>query len=628
MAAKSVKAQAHNSAAAISSTSAPFIPGADVATVDIHPPLSVRENNQVAAHAGGVEIAVDVPAAIQPAHIFPNEAFNILRLKCPTIRRYIGTNTAQPTGAALRSGLNRTLAPFENGQENAHQACSTLPGVEQSQFDAEMAAGREPTTPCYTCEQARVDGSTTCPTGGCSLPTGEIAEIPADLLTWDCNTNEVGLTEIAKSIIASEFANNIVSVNDELYAYHDGIYSSVRDITLSRVVLPHLGRNVKPRHIAEIVKMIHIQCEQSIDIIRPNRDFICFSNGTLNVRTGNLEPHSPAHMLLNRIPHAYSVHAGCEGFMTFLNRVWDGDRDCVQKIQLIRQWIGYLLVSDSSMQKMLILNGQGANGKSVLMDIIRHIVGEKNTSSAMLDRLRQSYVRATMEGKLLNVSADLPKKGIVADGDLKALISGDAIEVALKHKPSRTIKAYVRLMVATNNMPDCKDTSDGYFRRLMVLTFNHQIPENERNPNLLQSLLPEIPGIIAWALQGLFELRTQDHFSIPESSLQAVQLYREEISPVRIFADQCLAPSTDRSGVVPSDLFMAFKNWCRDRGFDAGNMITLGRELSTLGFEQRKSGKILWLVKVREEAQKYFRPSQIVPGIIQLLPASGQTQTA
>lgn len=553
-------------------------------------------------------------------HIYPKQALDLIRLKCPTVRSYCSNGTATSMRDELISGMNRTLASFEGGSELARAACGTASNFDQIRFDADIVTGCLPNQPGYTCTQIRADGATTCPTGGCPLPTGEITETPADLLTWACNTDEVGLTVIAKSVITSKFANNIVSVNDALYAYHDGVYSSVSDIALSKAALPHLRHNAKPRHVAEIVKMVLIQCDRSIDVVRPDPNLICFENGTLNVATAILGPHNPVHMLLNRVPHAYSPTARCDGFITFLNDIWAGDRDRDQKIQLIRQWIGYLLVADSSMQKMLILTGQGANGKTVLMDLIREVVGEANTSSAMLGRLRHSYVRATMEGKLLNVSADLPKKGIMADGDLKALISGDAVEVALKHKQSHTIKPYVRLMVSTNNMPDCKDTSDGYFRRLMILTFNRQFAESEGNPNLLQSLLPEIPGIIAWALEGLYELRTQGRFSIPESSVQAVQLYREDISPVRIFADECLVASTDRSGFVPSDLFMAFRAWCRDRGLDAGNMITLGRELATLGFNQRKSGKTWWLVTVKEDAQEYFRPAQIVPGIIQLLP--------
>ncbi|MEC5217781.1 putative DNA primase/helicase [Actimicrobium sp. GrIS 1.19] len=561
-------------------------------------------------------------ASSQPVHIYPKGALQLIQSKCPTMRNYCHIGVSHTMSEALVSGLNRELASFEGGIELAHAACSNAPGFVQTQFDTDIVAAGLPNQPKYTCKQIRADGATTCPEGGCPMPTGENADAPADLLTWACNMNEVGLPVIAKSVVASEFGNNIVRVGDALYIYREGTFSEVSDLTLGTSAVPHLGLDFRPRHVDDIVKMMRIQSERSEVVFRPNPNFICFQNGTLNVATKALEPHSPVHKLLNQIPHPYPADEECPGFIAYLNDIWGGDIDCAEKIQLIRQWIGYLLVADSSMQKMLIFHGQGANGKSVLMDLIRQIVGEDNTASAMLDRLRQSYVRATMEGTLLNVSADLPRKSIVADGDLKALISGDAIEVALKHKPSRTIRPYVRMMVATNNMPDCKDTSDGFFRRLIILKFNRQFTEAERDPNLLTTLLLEIPGIIAWALEGLYELRTQGRFSIPESSEQAVKLYRDDISPVRIFTEECLVAAPGQSGIPSHDLFSAYRKWCQSRGFYAGNTVTLGRELSALGFSQRKSGTTWWQVTPKADAQEYFRPAQVVVQTLPPLPGS------
>lgn len=558
-----------------------------------------------------------------PVHIYPKAAFDLLKLKCPLIRSYLDTDINGAIGEALVSGLNCTLAPFEGGQEVAHRACSSASDFSQKRFDEDMAAGRASGMSQYSCAQALADGSTKCPTGGCPLPNAKIASAPTDLLIWNnCNLADVGHLVIAQSVAASEYGSNIVSVRDKLHAYHAGIYPEIDSVKLNRKILRHLGVKGKLKNALEIGKLLIIQCARPLESITPNPDYICFENGTLNVKTKSLQPHNPAHTLLNRIPHPYIANAACEQFIAFLNSVWAGDRDRHEKIQLIRQWIGYLLVADSSMQKMLILKGEGANGKSVIVDLIRELVGETNTSNAMLDRLRQAYVRATMEGKLLNESADLPKKGLTPDGELKALIAGDAIEVSPKFKPSHTIKPYVRFMVATNNMPDCKDTSDGYFRRLMILTFNRQFAEHERNPHLLGSLIPEIPGIIAWALEGLYELREQGRFSIPPSSEQAVSIYRNDIDPVRLFAEECLVASTDRSGFLPRDLFMAYRAWCRDRGFDAGNMVTFGRQLSVLGFDQRKSGNTWWLVSAKEAGQEYFRPAVIVPDNTPPLPSS------
>ncbi|AIY39884.1 DNA primase/helicase [Collimonas arenae] len=554
------------------------------------------------------------PVVAQSVVIYAGTERKAVLLKCRVIRSYCGDGTVGSMSEALVSGLNRTLAPFEGGQEAAYRACSSASYFDQQRFDGDMATSSAPRNPQYSCAQARIDGSINCPAGGCLMPDGTVATAPIDLRTWDCNIKDVSPDTHARSIVASEFRGELISTKDKIYIYGQGFYFEVEQDELYEMVIRHLGPRGTMRQLAEINKRIRLTHVKRMKVIQPSANHICFNNGTLNVATRQLEAHDPAHLLLNRIEHPYLLEATCERFIAYLNRIWRSDDDREQKIRFIRQWIGYLLVADVSMQAMLILLGLGANGKSVLMDLIRHIIGEMNISSAMLDRLKQPYVRATLEGKLLNQSADLPKRGIVSDGDLKALISGDSIEVSPKHKPSYTIKPYVRLMVATNNMPESKDTTEGYIRRLIVLEFNEHFSAEERDPNLLQSLLPEIPGIIHWALEGLYELREQGRFSIPPSSQRAVKRYQEELSPVRLFADECLEEATDRSGYVPRDLFLAFRAWCGDRGLNAGNIITLGRELSSLGFQQRKSDQTWWLVQAKDAiAEEYFRPLQIVP---------------
>jgi putative DNA primase/helicase len=579
--------------------------------------IVMPQHSNVGHHAiasRSVEITELSPVAevAQPMHFYPKASLALQKLKCPTLRSYCETGLARPFTDPLRSGLNRTLALFEAGQETAMAACGTLPDFDQGEFDESIATGRLPDTPRYSCQQSLADGSSTCPSNGCALPDGSAAYAPTDLLNWDCNIREVGQTVIAKSIVTGEFGSELVNMRDKLFAPEEGIYAEVDEGKLYSKIIGHLGPMGTMKQISDIGKIIRIQHVRRMEVISPDTNFICFNNGTLNVITRQLEPHNAAHMLLNRIEHDYIPDARCLQFLEFLNSVWQPDIDRGQKIRCYQQWLGYLLVPDPSMQKMLILKGEGANGKSVKMDITRHIVGEKNTTSAMLDRLRLPHVRATMENKLLNQSADLPKIGIVADGDMKALISGDAIEVSPKFKPSYTIKPYARLMVATNNLPNSRDTTEGYFRRIIILEFNRQFSEQERDPRLFASLVAETPGIIAWAVQGLYDLREQGSFTIPDSSAIAVQRYREDISPVRLFAEECLVPSSDRSGFTSRDLFMAFRSWCRDRGFDAGNMVSLGRELSTLGFTYRKSSNTLWLIKVKESGQDYFKPAQII----------------
>lgn len=570
------------------------------------------ETNESLAERAEVSNA-GVPASV--VTLYSASALKMLRLKCPLVRAYAtGSADVLATGnEALGSGLNRTLANFDGGSAVAFEAHSPHPQFNQEAFTNDMASATMLTGQHFSCAEARAAGSQLCPLGGCSTPLNESVAAPIDLLAWGCNIDAISPAAIADSVVTSEFGCELVILRDQLYVYEAGIYEQVSHDELAKRIMPHLGTARSSRLLTEVGKLMLISNVKRVDEITPNPAFICFKNGTLNLGTLQLEEHSSSHMLLNRIPHNFDADATCPQFLAFLMTTFSGDADQAQKIKLLQEWFGYLLIADTRLQKMLILQGEGANGKSIVMELAKNMVGASNTTAASLQRFRMAHVRAELEGKLLNQSADLPKHGSVADGDLKAIVGGDTIEVSKKHKPSHSIRPYARLMVATNHLPSSRDDSEGYFRRIMILTFNNMVPPEQRDARLLERLSSEISGIVTWAIQGLVEVLQRGAFALPASSMEVAQGYRSEVSPVVMFSEECLSRSDDRSGFAAKDLFIAFRTWCKERGFDAGDMISMGRAMSTLGFMKRKSSTTIWMVRPTTEGAEYFKPPRLLP---------------
>jgi putative DNA primase/helicase len=549
------------------------------------------------------------------ATLYPAAALKMLRLKCPLVRAYANSdvNVLATTNTTLRSGLNRTLANFDGGSAAAYEACRLDPEFDATVFNTDAAPGTLVSNGHMSCAEARAGGSQLCPQGGCTIPSGQAATAPVDLLTWDCNINAVPPAVIADSVVSSEFGCDPIILRDQLYVYDAGTYAQVSPDELAKRIMPHLGTARSSRLLTEVGKLMLISNVNRVDEITPNPGFICFKNGTLDLGTMQLETHSASHMLLNRIPHNFDADATCQLFLTFLATTFQGDVDQEQKIKLLQEWFGYSLIADTRLQKMLILQGEGANGKSVVMELAKLLVGPSNTTAASLHRLRMAHVRAELEGKLLNQSADLPKHGSVADGDLKAIVGGDPIEVSKKHKPSHSIRPYTRLMVATNHLPSSRDTSEGYFRRIMILTFNNIVPAGQRDARLVERLGSEIGGILAWAIRGLIEVTRRGSFTLPASSIEVTENYRTEISPITMFSEECLNRSDDRTGFAAKDVFLAFRRWCNERGLDAGDMISMGRAMKSLGFTSRKSNTTIWMVTPKTEGASYFNPPRLLP---------------
>jgi putative DNA primase/helicase len=287
--------------------------------------------------------------------------------------------------------------------------------------------------------------------------------------------------------------------------------------------------------------------------------------------------------------------------LTFLGDIWRDDADKADKIRLIQQWMGYLLTVDASQHSMLLLYGQGRNGKSVLMQLIHAMIGAGNTTSAMPASLHVASVRARLARALLNLCSDLPLDEVISAGVIKATVAGEPLEASHKHKASHTVYQYARLMMGSNHLPKTNDLTAGYFDRLVILSFNRYFEEAERDPDLLRKLKAEMPGIVAWAVQGLYDLRSEGRFTIPSSSDTLKHAYIAEASPIHMFVDECVEVSTTGETIASSKLFAAYVAWCKPHRFSPGTSTTFGKVLGTLNLKKRKSSVIQWELVLKQQ---------------------------
>lgn len=524
----------------------------------------------------------------------------------------VNCSAAAPDPAVAHAVI-RIVAPFKGGQAFVQTVLGPKLGWAPEDVNRHLGEyGFLQPGPDGThspaCAQIRAQGFSGCPAGGCPGADGLPVNSPVALGGWeDCERKKIPPQVWARSLIAAKFPAGLRCVRGAaLYAYRGGIWERINDGELRHLVARHLDEVATPKLVSDVLSMMKLTSEL-VQAIVPSADHICFRNGTYNVLTRQLEPHSPVYNLLNRIDHDYAPESLIDRWQRFLDETFEDDPDKAQKIALLQEWFGYCLTADARYQVMLLLIGSGANGKSVIVDLLRRLIGAPNTADAMLHRLKVAHVRAELEGKLLNIASDLPKSG-AADGYFKAVVAGDATEVSPKYESPYTIKPYVRIAACTNHLPPTHDDSEGYFRRLIVVGFNNIVPPERRNPHLLQELQAEMPGVVAWAIEGLHRLRGRGRFELPDSSIALVQTYREITSPLLTFVAECIEPSGDRSGYRVVDLFGAYSRWCKFHGHDAGNAIIMGRDLKELGFQSRKSGTTLWRVRPTEEGAQYFEP--------------------
>jgi P4 family phage/plasmid primase-like protien len=312
-------------------------------------------------------------------------------------------------------------------------------------------------------------------------------------------------------------------------------------------------------------------------------------NGTLDLRTGQLEPHDRRNMLTRAIDVIYDAQAACPGWLAFLDRIFAGDATLIAYVQ---RMIGYMLTGSTGAQCMFIAYGTGANGKSVLIEVIRALLGEyaRNADGSTFtaqqsDRIRSDLAR--LAGVRFVSTVELDEGRRLSEALVKQIAGGDVITARFLHKDEFEFKPRFKLLLATNHKPVIRGTDYAIWRRIRLIPFTVTIPEAERDPQLAEKLQQELPGILAWAVHGCLDWQ-QHGLQEPDTVKAATNDYRSEMDVIgQYLGERCvIAP---RAVVLCAALYTNYVKWCEESGERAVNQRRFGAQMTERGFERVRS---------------------------------------
>lgn len=308
----------------------------------------------------------------------------------------------------------------------------------------------------------------------------------------------------------------------------------------------------------------------------PNpRQLIYFTNGYLNIDDfvqGDVELLEPTANLftLAALPYAFDLDANCPLWMEWLTQTLGDDPE---KILLLQEWFGYCMTPDMTYERFMLFRGRSGSGKSTALEVLRALVGPKQSAFPSFATLCNPFGRACLVGKLAAIMSDarLPRRAdaMVALETLLAIVGQDSITVNRKNLPEiPDYKPMCRFTIAVNELPQLPDYSQALERRLLALVFRECFKGRE-NFDLKKSLPREAPGIANWALHGLIRLREQGGFTEPESSRATAEEFRRVTSPVVEFVEEACILGGDRES-KRLEIYDAWIEWCRERGLQPG----------------------------------------------------------
>jgi putative DNA primase/helicase len=261
--------------------------------------------------------------------------------------------------------------------------------------------------------------------------------------------------------------------------------------------------------------------------------------------------------------------------------------------QVVIEFLGYCLIPDVRFQKLLFLQGSGANGKGVLCSVIENLLGRHNVAGVPLQALRseRTFPTAALVARLVNICPEAEHGSTMDEAWIKSLVAGDPVEVEKKGRDPFLFANKARFIIQSNNPPRVDDKSDGFWRRLLVVVFPRTFAPHEMDADLGAKLRDELPGVLNLALSGLRNLLARGRFEETPDMLAARESYRRDNNSVMLWRDEHLKDTAPNAwgGMgewlsVP-EAYKHYQEWTKDAGHNHLSRTNFTRELKRQGME-------------------------------------------
>lgn len=360
-----------------------------------------------------------------------------------------------------------------------------------------------------------------------------------------------------------------------------------RDIIRTRVTRL-LGNRYRREHgsIARDVVLARPDLPRLLDV--PDPELINTQSGMVEWRTGKLFPHDPAALSTVQLPVDYDPSAECPKFDKWLKQVLDPD-----SVELVWEFIGYMLMSGNPLQRAVLLVGLGGNGKGTLLRVLTHIIGSHNISNVTLhDIVEGKFEVAGIYGKLANIAGDIEARAMNNTAKFKALTGEDTIEVQHKYGHPFRMTAWAVPVFSANQLWQSADNTDGYLRRWLVIPFPNKV---KPKPGFSErALFDEAPGILAKALEALRRLMARGDFELGTSAAEVKRRFELESDVVKVWLNDDERVLVSEAGNTTArtgrtDAYKRYVAWASDSGHATLNSSNFYKRLEAMGYTFGKS---------------------------------------
>ncbi len=404
----------------------------------------------------------------------------------------------------------------------------------------------------------------------------DLVDFPAP---WLAQVKKQALSAPPEDVIVKEIVqNHKIKFFDALgfYEYSGGVWTRRGDSEIKSYISDALGCYRSGSRVNSIFALLKADTVSTQQF--NTQPVFNFRNCMLDLKKGEKTPHSETFMSSIQVPYDYDPDAFSPLWMQFIDDICEGDE---RRMALLQEIAGYVLFEDNTLQKCFFLIGDGANGKSVYLDVLMDVFGAENVSNVEMSGLVEPFQRIHLLTSIVNISTETRSDVKGAESVFKQIVVGDTISGCYKNKDFLTFKPRTKLIIASNEYIKSRDTTTGFLRRICFVSFNAKFVdepgpgEKKADKHIASKLKVELPGVFNWAYQGYKILKASKTFTVTEDQDELMEGFMRMTNPLVAYLEE-----TELTGRVPRKrLYEDYVDWCREAGHEPMSRTKLMQQL-------------------------------------------------
>jgi len=364
----------------------------------------------------------------------------------------------------------------------------------------------------------------------------------------------------------------------EIFIYKDGIYIPEGESEIKSQLRIIMQENYSEWLSNQVLSKIRTDTfiDPEVFFMDRNNFMIPVQNGILDLKKVELKPFTPEEIYFSKLPITFDIKCYSEKIDKFLEDVLANPDD----VKVFYELAGFGLIKEYIFERAFMMVGNGRNGKSKSLELLKRLVGTNNCSAVPLSSLTPTspFVQSLWK-KHFNLAGDLSSSDLKETGMFKQLTGRDPIAANRKYKNTIEFCNYAKMVFACNDLPRVYDYSDGFWDRWILLEFPYKFVSEEvynnatdtdkknlkiRNPTIIEEITTEeeMSGFLNNAIIGLHRIFNNKKFSYSTGTVEVKNKWIRKADSFMAFCMDYIEEDYE-SYITNKEIRSTYKQFCR-----------------------------------------------------------------